>query len=505
MLKIHRSTTARVWRKNQGVRKLFHFLRLLPHYCLIFGVLVSTGSYSADLNLPELGDGTSSVVSRQQEYELGQAWLRLFRSRVPSYDDPFVTEYLEELLEDLVQYSELKDKRLSVISVNNPTINAFAAPGGIVGVHTGLILSAENEHELVGVLAHELAHLSQRHWVRSVEKSQQNALPMMAAMLASLVLLSTTGGDAGMAALTATQAASLESSLRFSRQNEQEADRIGMKTMQAANYNPDAMADMFERMLMATRFAGQRPPEFLLTHPVTEKRIADSRLRASNMPNRIYPDSLQYHLIRARIQLHHAENPSIAIKRFNGEINGKTLNITASYYGLALAQIEALRLADARKTLEPLLKQYPKELMFLLASAELELLSGNFDNATAMSEELLTNHPRSLPARIFQVRLLYEQQKYSEADRVLTRLSYNRPHDTLVWYELAEVRGLAGNIYGVHMARAEYFLLNGIYDKARYQLNYAAQLIEPDNFMENARIEQKLRDIEKLENLSIRI
>ncbi len=232
---------------------------------------------ASNINLPELGDSSSALVSPHQERELGQTWLRMFRSRVLTSSDPILYSYIEDLLHGLVEYSELTDPRLEIILVKKAARKAGVVPGGVCGGQSGLFLYAESEDQLASVLAHELAHLSQRHFARGVEKRQKSSIPTMAAMLASLVLAATVGGDAGIAAMTATQAAALDSQLRFSRQNEQEADRIGMRTMVAGGLDPNAVPSMFERMLKSTRYS-QRPPEFLLTHPVTESRIADSTI-----------------------------------------------------------------------------------------------------------------------------------------------------------------------------------------------------------------------------------
>lgn len=276
-----------------------------------------------EIQLPNLGDASSGVVSLQQEQALGEAWSRSFRSQVPTSSDPQLADYTEKLLQNLAQYSEIQHKQLNVIMVENSSMNAFAVPGGVVGVHTGLFRYAKTEAQLSSVLAHELAHLSQRHFARGVEKQRNSSVPTMAAMLASLVLAATVGGDAGIAAMSVTQAAALDSRLRFSRQNEQEADRIGMKTMAAAGIDPYAAADMFEQMLQATRYS-KRPPEFLLTHPVTEKRIADTRNRAMRYPRETSQTSLDYQLMRARVMLELSETPGAAVKRFVRELDGDT-------------------------------------------------------------------------------------------------------------------------------------------------------------------------------------
>lgn len=483
--------------------RFFNNTFLLLSFIIGLGI-TSPGQAGSELNLPDLGGGSSSIISRQQEHELGQAWLRLFRSRVQAYLDPYLTDYLEHLLKRLSVSSQLQDKRLSLITVDNPTINAFAAPGGIIGVHTGLLLHARSEHELAAVLAHELAHLSQRHWIRSLQQARQNKIPTMAALLASLVLIATSNTEAGMAALTATQAAGLESSLRFSRSNETEADNIGMYTLQKAGFDPNAMAAMFERMLQATRFQGERPPEFLLTHPVTESRIASSKSRAANLPVHFYADNLAFHLVRARLQLHHSENASIAAKRFQSEIDGKSVNIDASYYGLAVAQMKNKKLDEAEIILMRLLKTNPREKYYLLAKAQLDFLRGQTEPALKQLQYILDTYEEDFAAQLLQVDIYRQTQQYATAEAILNQLSQQRPNNEVVWYELAEIRGLAGDIAGLHIARAEYYILNGIYDLARQQLEFALKLY-PEDSIDTIRIQHRMKDIKKLEDYTINI
>lgn len=485
--------------------KALHHPRLSPLAFALAGLIALCTALTAaasSLNLPELGDSTSAVVSRQQEQEMGEAWLRMFRSRVPDYNDPEIEAWLEQLLQRIVQHSSLRNKELHLVLISNPTINAFAAPGGIIGVHSGLLLTAQSEGEVASVLSHELAHLSQRHWVRSVEAAQQNRLPALAAMLTGLILMATNNGQAGMAAITSAQAASLESSLRFSRQNEQEADNIGMQTLVEAGYSPEVMTQMFERLLESQRFQGKRPPEYLLSHPVTEKRVADSEVRARQLPRSAYTDSLDYHLIRARVQLHHEENPSMAVKRFQSEVEGASLHPEASRYGLALALIQARRFAEAETALNELLRQRPQQSHYWLASVQLDLERG--DAAAAIKRLSAMPQNQSFPARMLLAKAYMQQQQYPSAEQVYAALAQQRPEDVHVWYELAEVRGLAGNIAGVHLARAEYFLLNGIYDKARKHLEYAQQLLK-DSYVDSERIKQKLIEIDALEKASLEI
>lgn len=475
-------------------------LRKATQTTLLSGVVSLSALYCgtavANYNLPELGDASSAVVSTYQERELGQTWLRMYRSQVPTSSDPLVYTYLENLLARLAQSSPLKDPTLDLIVAINPTMNAFAVPGGVVGVHTGLFLYAESEGQLASVLAHELAHLSQRHFARGVEQRQKSSIPTMAAMLASLVLAATAGGDAGLAALTATQAAALDAQLRFSRQNEQEADRIGMQTMVAAGEDPYAVPEMFERMLKATRYS-RRPPEFLLTHPVTENRIADAMNRASKYPRRQQEESTDFFLMRARMQMLHENTPQDAVKRFTSELDGDTLSADGSRYGLVLALTETHQTDRAREALQPLLEQHPDKDAYIIALADIETAAQNYSKALSLLEEQLRLNPRHRAYNIRYAEVLMKAGNYPRCEEVLAKYVRIDPKNDYAWYILAEVHGLAGNILGVHEARAEYFMLNGIYDKAQQQLQNALKLAR-GNYQKTAILEEKLKQVDKM-------
>ncbi|MBR9912826.1 MAG: M48 family metallopeptidase [Gammaproteobacteria bacterium] len=457
----------------------------------------SVGTRAAGLNLPELGDASSAIVSPQQEYQLGQSWLRAYRSRVPVSSDPLLHSYIEDLLATLARSSQLKDQRLDLVVVENPTMNAFAVPGGVIGVHTGLFLFAETEAQLASVLAHELAHLSQRHFARGVEKRQQHSIPTMAALLASLVLAATAGGDAGMAAMTVTQAAALDAQLRFSRQNEQEADRIGMLTMVEAGKDPYAVPAMFERMLQSTRYT-RKPPEFLLTHPITESRIADSLNRAQKYPRQQYADNLDFHLMRARIHLKHDQTVQDSVKRFAEELRGESLSHDASRYGLTLALTKSNQTERARETLAPLLRDYPDKPAFVIAQADIEAAAGNLEQALAIIKAGLQQQPQLHAYNVRYAELLMEAGRYALAEEVLLKHVRRVPKNDYVWYLLAEVHGLAGNILGVHEARAEYYLLNGVFDKAQQQLQNALKLTA-GNYQKTAILQEKLKQVTKMQ------
>lgn len=447
--------------------------------------------------LPELGDSTSSTFSSQQEYELGRAWLKMFRSQVKTVSDPLLQDYVEYLVYKLASYSQLKDRRLEVVVIDNPTINAFAVPGGVVGLHNGAFLSADNEAQLASILGHELAHLSQRHFARGVEQQQRSAIPTMAGMLGALVLAATSRGDAGMAAMAATQAAAQQNQLRFSRENEQEADRIGMETLEKADYDPNAFASMFENMLAANRYAGRNPPEFLLTHPLTESRVSDARNRAREYPRKVYVDNLDFQLMRARVEVQLANNNSEALKKFKARLKGQSRNLEADRYGLALAYAQAGQFKEAREQLAPLLQKDSRRMAYVVSDAQFDIAAGDSERAIEKLQAQLRVNPGNYPLAMTYADALLKSNQPQLAEAVLQEQVKLRPTDPTVWYELAETHGLAGNILGVHQARAEYFVLNGVLDKAEQQLNYALKLVQNDSIT-STKIEERIRQIKTL-------
>ena len=216
---------------------------------------------SAQNALPSLGDRISGTVSLEQEFAIGQQFLASVRRGAPTISDPLLNNYLENVTYKLASRSQLQDHRLSFVIIDSEELNAFAAPGGIIGVNTGLFLNAHTEAEFASVMAHEISHVSQRHFARGIDEAQAGRVPQMASLLASVIVMATSDAGHGAAALAAAQGRSLENQLRFSRSNEAEADRIGQDTMFNAGFDPEGMSSLFERLIAINRFGRfDRPP-----------------------------------------------------------------------------------------------------------------------------------------------------------------------------------------------------------------------------------------------------
>mgnify|MGYP001818057178 FL=1 len=283
--------------------------------------------------------------------------------------------------------------------------------------------------------------------------------------------------------------------MRYSRGNEQEADRIGMQTMVEADMDPHAAPAMFERMLQASRYSGgDRIPEFLRTHPLSENRIADTKNRARKYPRKEPRVDTDYQLMRARVANQLIDTPEEAVQRFRGELDGEPRSRVAATYGLVLALTNAGRAEEAALVLDTVWSEDPERLEYIIADAEIDMARNRADLATEKLAAEVEVSPGNHPLTMTYATALMKNQQAHVAEEVLVEQSRLRPNDPGLWYLLAEVQGLSGNILGLHQSRAEYFILNGNLDQAEKQLTYALKLTQGD-YLSGAKISQRLRDI----------
>jgi predicted Zn-dependent protease len=452
---------------------------------------------SANQDLPTFGDSTSGIISLEQERRLGQRFLRSLRAQAPTLDDPVLQDFLEHLIYRLASHSQLKDRRLDLVIIRNGSLNAFAAPGGIVGIHDGLFRYAQTEHEMSAILSHELAHLSQRHFARRAGEGKKNVAVNIAGLLAGVILAATAGGDAALAALAGSRGLAQNQSLKYSRAREAEADRIGIYTLADANMDPRAMAYMFERLQRASRYStGNNIPEFLRTHPVTNDRVADSYNQTQNYPKKQFPANLEYQLMRIRARAVTSRDQPQELKYFEAafEESNNDIQKTANQYGLVISLTNSLAFDKARTHVQELREQHPLNIPFQIAEAEIYTRAQQSEIALELLEEALEVSPNNYPLSATYAQTLLAARKPHAALEVLTTLIIKRSNDEHVWYLIAEAYGLTNNISGVHEARAEFFVLQGSYDQAIKQLGYALPLIQ-HNFQRTARIKQRLEDI----------
>ena len=452
---------------------------------LVSGIALTTSIFAAPhAELPELGDTSSAIISPEMERRLGQEFLKQVRSQLPTIADPILKYYTKLQLYELATHSQLKQVLLYPVLIDAEQINAWAAPGGIVGIHLGLFVHSRDVHEYSSVLAHELAHLSQRHFARNVEAQQRMTLPTLIGFLAGAAIMAAGSSEAGMAAISGAQAIAQSQRLRYSRGREQEADRIGLTTLWRAGLDTDAMSRMFTRMQRAYRFT-ERPPEFLLTHPVTERRITDARNQSAGYEKLPVSRSLEYQLMRARARMHFAESGAKALE----EAKNLTDDDVVNDYALALANDRAGMHDKA------LLLEDPGSILLCATFAELLINADKIEEATDLLAHRLVINPDNPPFAILYARALNASQRHDDAKDVLWRQATIDEDDVDVWYDLAETAGLAGDIVAVHRARAEFFALNGDYQNAIQHLQYALSLVTKPSQRLTASLEQRLSDL----------
>jgi len=453
-------------------------------------VLAPAGAWAADAELPVLGDRSSAIVSPAAERELAQVALKQIRSNVALVADPILKYYVDVNIHRLAEYADLAEPQLVTVLIDNPQINAFAVPGGIVGINLGLFLYAEDESEYSAVIAHELAHLSQRHYARSVEEQRAMTPLMVVGLLAGLAIAAGGGGDAGLATLFGTQAIAEDNMLRFSRTREQEADRIGMNTLAEAGLDPHGVSRMFERMQRAFRFVDS-PPEFLLTHPLTESRITDARNQAQRFDPAEEKTSLDYQFMRVRAQIHFAESPQRALAEAEDRRGGGAADI----YAVAVALGRNGQHEQAVARMRPLHAKYPNSLILTASFADVLIGARQTDEALALLTAQLQINPDNEPLTYLHAQALNAAGRHGEAADVLWRHVRVNDDDVDVWYLLAETAGLADDTIGVHRARAEYFARVGQYQKAIQHVDYARRLVGDDDQLLIARLDQRIQDL----------
>lgn len=457
----------------------------------------ATGSFGHDhhtIDLPDIGDPSGTVITPLQEKELGEAFLRNLHSQVQINEDPEISEYIQSVGQKLAANSDNPTQSFHFFVVTDPEINAFAGPGGHIGVNSGLILASEAESELASVLAHEIAHVTQRHLYQTFQAAGRMALPAAAAMLAAILLGAKTGSaQLGQAAVVAAQAASMQYQINFTRDNEAEADRVGMQTLSRSEFDPRSMPTFFERLQQSTRFAGRQLPEFLLTHPVTVSRIADTRGRAEKFPYRQYPDSFSYQIVRAKLRVQTAANPREALDYFRAIGNqGTRQQQDVALYGLGLALIANGRSEEGMQLLKKLANQYPDESYFINAVAKAEFDQRHYTDALRLYETAKERFPGNRAVMLNYIKALLATGRFAPARQYLHDYTRNQTVTPEVYNLLAQSYSGLGQEAESHRYLAEYYYASGQTRAAILQLRIARRSAG-DNFYVNAVIDERLK------------
>ena len=465
---------------------------------IIFSLLLAHDAVSDDIPsseiiLPELGDRVSGAVSAAQERAIGEMFLEQIYSQAPLISDPLLFDYTEHLIYRLSEFSQVDDRYFNVLLIDDSSLNAFAAPGGIIGVNGGLFLNADNEGQFASVLAHELAHLSQRHFARNVLKSQDSNLASALVMVSSIAIALISNNPN---AISVGPAFLQQQNLRYSRLFEKEADRVGFANLVKAGYNPKSMGEMFENMNDIRRLSGDLPPEFLLTHPLSSSRISDAFNAAEGISEEgKKSDSLEFGLMKTRLEVYYEKIPANALRSFQAKVNDNPSD--ANIYGLALAHEKNSNFDKSLSLLNNLIEKYPKNLVINTTKVDVLLSNNEFKRALTLVDRFLEISPKNYPLSISKSKVLLAMKKYFESEEIIRDQLLRRNDDPELWLLLSEIQRTSQNIVGYHQSRAEYFLLLGQSERALNQLEFALKLTQ-NNFQVSERIMTKIIEIKKI-------
>jgi len=469
--------------------------RLIPVILLLLGAPIYSG-IAADIALPEMGDSAGQLISPRDEQQIGQAFFWRLQQSSPLIEDPELTSYIQTLGYRLAANSDEPSLAYTFFMVPDPSVNAFAAPGGFIGVHSGLMLTADTEGELASVMAHEIAHITQRHILRSFERSKRLTIPMTAAMIGA-ALLGAADPRAGSAAMMAVQAGGVQMQLDYSRVHESEADNLGMQTLVRAGFEPESMPSFFEKLQKASRFyGGGSVPEFLRTHPVTVSRIADARGRAVNY--KVTPrlgDESQFYLMKEKLRVMTSSNMTELLAHYNAAMADSAQNNDAIRYGYALALLKSGQHTLAREALQPLLDKDHDKLAYQLALAQIEMKVGRVKAALAIYEDNQSLYPDDLALSLEQVTALLQVGRPHDAAKLLqTQLDLGEPSGQL-YRLMAKAKGDMGQKSQAHSWLAEYYYESGQVKAAADQLRLAAEAAGSDEY-QRAKIASRLREVQ---------
>lgn len=527
----------------------------------LLAMLGGMGASAQESRLPDIGSSAGTVLGPAQQEEYGRMLLAQLRHYGYVLEDPLIEGWLQSSGDRLGAVSDQPRQKFTFFMMKDRSINAFATLGGYIGMNAGLVLTAGSEDEVAAVLSHEIAHVTQQHVLRSVERAQRDQIPILLGMLGAIAVAQSAGGnssgDASMAALAVAQGLAIQRQIDYTRSNESEADRLGIRTLERSGYEPMAMATMFERMQAASRTnqggERERTPDYLQTHPVTTTRIGEARQRAEQMAgnatvstsvtwgqapvapapaadgvtnpgdpastgtitdllagNPLLPGSLvlaggsfsgidpvQFGWVKERLRVLSANTPAEAIREYEQFQRAGRLD-DAQRYGLALARmLDGRAIESAVTQFAALLEQHPGDLWLSLALAESEARIGRHERADAHFEALLDRMPRNAAVALTYATSLAERntaQSGQRAQAVLRPLLQSSGADPYFQRTFARASEIAGDPVRAGEAWAEAAYLSGREEQALVQLNTLRKREDLDYYA-RARIDARIAAI----------
>lgn len=448
-------------------------------------------------DLPDLGEMSRQYFSDQEEQMMGRTIMRDVYADPRYLDDPEIETYLNQLGYKLVSVSTRNQREFIFFVVSDPSINAFAMPGGNIGVHTGLLLAAQNESELASVVAHEIAHVTQDHIARMVAAQSQSQWPTMAA-LALALLAARSNPQVASAAIASTQAYSIQSQLNYSRDYEREADRLGYEMLTRSGFDVRGMSGFFNRLQRANRFYDTSAPAYLRTHPLTSDRIADMEARSESAPYQQVADSLDFQLVRARLRAQESSPQDAVLAARNALREKRYSSEEAARYGLVTALVRARQFKEAEAQIQKLLSTKPVHPMIGQLAATSALAAGNHALALQRFQAGSEMHPGYRPLQYGHISALLSAGRSNDALIQVDKQLSLYPLDRRLWRLAAQTHAQLGHRLLSHRAQAEAAALSGNLVAAIEQISLGIKAGD-GSFHEMSAAEAKRREWQEME------
>lgn len=461
-------------------------------------LLLCISPYALSDGLPDLGDVSQAALTPLQERQIGQQSMMQIIASKQYLDDPEINDYLNELGGKLVENSPEPSLDFEFFAVNDYSVNAFALPGGFVGVNAGLILVTQSESELASVLAHEISHVTQHHLARMIDAQRGTSMISMAA-IAAAILAARTSPQITEAAIASVQAGNIQQQLKYTRSYEEEADRIGLQLLQKSGFDTHAMPEFLLRLQNATRLLDNNAPNYMRDHPITSDRIAEIENRIHDQPYRLIPDSLDFQLVRTKLIAAQKTAPD-AIAYFSDALGSQNYgNPIAQRYGLVRALLRDNQIERASSEFSLLRKQADANPVSkndpMLATLEGQVLRANknYSGALAFYHSAVQNFPHHR-ALIYDYTDLLLQNNHAElAVKLLTEQLERHPRDTTLYDLQARAYAMQGKALEQHQAQAYSYAWQGNLYAAIEQLEMAKQA--GGSFYQLSAIESDLREL----------
>ncbi|MBF0265377.1 MAG: M48 family metallopeptidase [Gammaproteobacteria bacterium] len=461
-----------------------------------------SGNPNKEIKLPDLSSGAELSLSTEEEQKIRQKIINQLRKSTNLIEDIELSNYIKQLGLKLIGHTDFSYKQFDFYLFNSSQVNAFATPGGVIVIYTGLFTSTESESELASVVAHEIAHVTQEHIARAIQQAQEMNVPVTLGLIAAVLLGATTSTDVGIASITGLSAFTQQQQINFTREHEIEADSVGINTLHAAGFSPYGMAGFFQKLNQNSQYMGDNIPEFLRTHPITLNRLSDATTKAQslnhNLQTSVYKINFNYRLMKMRADVLTHNNQMQVINKYKQLMSQHSIDKNPEYfYAYAVSLEETQQYHEAIPIYEELLHLYPKELTYIVSLARALAKTQDKEQqnkAISMLQNVHNNKPYDPIINYYYAQILNQAKQYQLSIDTLNQF-LNYADKQAIYYQLLSIayNGLGEEILS-SIAQADYFILNHEYVAAKNLLDIAFKKAT-DNFYQQSLIQAKLKDI----------